>query len=180
MPCYSKHGRQETPITMEEFLEKMKGACFTGKKHKAFLALLYYSGVRVSELLRAKKEAFKLNERSILFDVGQRLKGGLVTPPLYIGLDLPYADEIAHAIRYTRKGERVFPYSRMTGYNIVSRVFTYPHHLRLSRITNILQKGFSIPEVKSWSGHRSASSLDSYIGIVNIQRIGESLNEKKP
>jgi len=174
MPYYTKEGKQTIPMDDKDFLKGMKNGYFVKRKHKAFVALLYYTACRVSEVLRAKKEQFKVTDSEIIWNVGKRLKHGLETPPLNIPLLAPYAEDIAYTIRYTRKGERVFPYSRVTGWLIVRRVFKYPHFFRLSRITNFFLEGWTIAQVRSWTG-LSLRALEYYVGLVDVKRMGESL-----
>ena len=175
MPWYRKHGKIETPLSHEEFLKAMQKGKFVKPKHKAFVALLYYTGVRRGEALRAKKEQFRLEGNQIIFDVGKRLKRGIQTPALNIPLSAPYADEIWKAVEKTKKGERVFLFTDVTAYNIVVRAFgSYPHHLRLSRITNFFKEGFSIAEVSRWTG-LTLKALDYYVGLVDVKKMGESL-----
>jgi len=174
MPHYTIEGKQRIPINDKDFLEGMKKGYFVKRRHKAFVALLYYTACRVSEVLRTKKEQFKVTDKEIIWNVGKRLKHGLETPPLNIPVSLPYADEIAYAIRYTRKGERVFPYTRVTGWFIVRRVFKYPHFFRLSRITNFFLEGWTIAQVRSWTG-LSLRALEYYVGLVDVKKMGESL-----
>lgn len=177
MPWYRRSGKIETPLTESEFLEGMERGPFVQPEHKAFIALLYYTGVRKGELLRAKREQFRLTEDLIIFDVGKRLKRGIVTPSLSIPRSVPYGEDIAEAIMKTEAGVRVFPYSSKTGYNIVSRVFKYPHYFRLSRITNFLSQGYRIPQLRSWTG-LTLTALNYYVGLVSIQEMGESFRKK--
>jgi len=177
LPWYRKHGKIETPLTDEEFLEGMKKGKFVKPEHKGFVALLHYTAVRKEEALRAKREQFRLEPDQVIFDVGKRLKHGIHTPSLNIPLSAPYVDEIWKAVEKTKLGTRVFPYSSKTGYNIVSRVFKYPHYHRLSRITNFFLDGYTIPEVHSWTG-LTLSALDYYVGLVTVREMGESLAKK--
>lgn len=174
MPNYSRNGKVLFPLTEQEFSEGLENGKFCRKKHRGFAVLLYHSGVRVSEALRAKKEDFTIRENTIYFEVGPRLKHGLHTPPLPINLDKSYVTEILYAIENTKAKKRVFPYCRMTGYNIIARVWNYPHHIRLTKITQLLRSKFSLIQVRSWSGHASLKSLDSYAGIVDIEEMGKA------
>lgn len=176
MPWYRTHGKIERPLTEEEFLEAMRKGRFVKRKHRGFVALLYYTGIRRGEALRAKKEQFRLYYRKIYFDVGKRLKHGIKTPALIIPLKAPYADEIWYAVEHTEPGHRVWPYSDKTAYNIVRRAFnTYPHHLRLSRITKFFLKGYTIPQVHSWTG-LTLKALNYYVGLVDVKKMAESLS----
>jgi hypothetical protein len=106
------------------------------------------------------------------------LKHGIVTPPLVIPLDFPFMADLIEAIETTAPGERVFPYCRKTGYNIIDRAFGfYPHFFRLSRITNFFLAGWSIAQVHSWTG-LTLKALDYYLGLVEVDKMGMSLTKK--
>ena len=85
-------------------------------------------------------------------------------------------NSIVETLKNRKPKELVWPYCRKTGYNIVKRVFYYPHYHRLSRITQFFLDGYSIAEVKSWTG-LSLKALDYYVGLVSIHRMGESLKK---
>lgn len=177
-PHYRKHGKIQVPLSDEEFKQGMQPGHFIQRKHKGFIALLFYTGVRKSEALRVKKEQFQLRSNQIIFDVGRRLKHGLETPPLNIPLDAAYAQEISWAVENTRNKKRVWPYCKKTGYNIVDRVFKYPHYFRLSRITNFFLEGWTIAQVRSWTG-LTLKALESYVGLVDVMKMGDSLAKTK-
>lgn len=175
MPHYRKHSKMLMPITEQEFIDGMENGKFVRELHKAYCVCLYYFGVRNAELIRAKKEQFFKRGHRIYFDVGKRLKGGLHTVPIFIREDKPYAYLILEAVSKTKGKKRVFPFTVRTGWNIVDRAFNaYPHFFRLSKITNFLKQDFKLIEVKSWTGHKSLSALDSYAGIVDIEKMGEA------
>lgn len=175
MPWYRTSGKLQQPLTELDFLEAMRKARFTQDKHRGFVALLYYTGVRRTEALRATKEQFKLYYNKIYFDVGKRLKHGIETPALIIPLKAPYASEIWKDVEATKPNARVWPYSARTAYNVVRRVLpAYPHYFRLSRITNFFLEGYTIPQVRSWTG-LTLKALDHYVGLVDVKRMGESL-----
>jgi hypothetical protein len=81
------------------------------------------------------------------------------------------------AIEQTKPNCRVFLFSDKTAYNIVHRVFHYPHFFRLSRITNFFLEGWTIAQVHSWTG-LSLKALDFYLGLVDIEKMGESLAKR--
>lgn len=164
------------PLSDLEFLEGMKtGKFVTRPKHPGLIAALHYSAVRISEALKTKRKQFKLTPNILYYDVGERLKHSHKTPPLPLPVSAPYVGAIIDSYRGLDPEDLVWPYCRKTGYNIVNRVFEYPHYHRLSRITWFFLKGFSIAEVKSWTG-LSLKALDYYIGIVNIAKMGDKLN----
>lgn len=178
MPHYRKYGKIQEPITDEQFQKGMRDGRFCHSKHKGFVALLYYSAVRKKEALRARREQFHLSGSQIIFDVGKRLKHGIITPPLNIPLSAEYAKEIWGSVEETERGKRVWPYCDKTGYNIVSRVFKYPHLFRLSRITNFFLEGWTIAQVHSWTG-LTLKALDYYVGLVDVKKMGDSLARRQ-
>lgn len=93
-----------------------------------------------------------------------------------VPLDAPYVNEIVLSLENTEKGQLVFPYCKKTGYNIVDRVFKYPHYFRLSRITNFFLDGWNIAQVRSWTG-LTLAALEYYVGLVDISTMGQSLGK---
>jgi len=161
-------------ITDAEFSEGMESGHFVEDRHRGFCILLFYSGIQKGEALRAIRDQFQMTETAIMFNVGERLKHGKQTPALKLPLNAPYVSELRNFIEDTRKGERVFPYCDKTGYSIVRRAFKYPHLFRLSRITNFFLEGWTIAQVRSWTG-LSLAALEYYVGIVDTQKMGDSL-----
>lgn len=177
MPHYRKYGKIQTLITDESFTEGMETGYFAKYKHRAYVVLLYYSAVRKMEALRSLREQYDLRHDRVIFDVGKRLKHGLHTPPLHLPLDAEYMKELYDAIADTKRGKKVFPYSAKTGYNIVSRVWKYPHLFRLTRITQFFLDGWTIAQVRSWTG-LTLKALEYYVGLVDTIKMGESLARK--
>jgi integrase len=176
MPDYRREGKITTPITDEQFSLGMETGTFLKQKHQGYTALLYYTAVRKMEGLRTLREQITL-QNEFIYDVGKRLKHGIVTPPLNIPIKAAYAETIWTAREATKQGERIWPYSPKTGYNIVNRAFKYPHLFRLSRITRFFLDDWSIAQVKSWTG-LTLEALNYYVGVVDIQKMGQSLIKK--
>ena len=177
-PWYRTEGKVLSPYTDEDFKEGMDKGLFLKPKHRALVILYYYTGVRKTEATRALKEQFQIAQDAIYFNVGKRLKHGIVTPPLKLPRGAPYMEELVKAIQYTRKGKQVFPYSDRTAYAIVRRVFKYPHLFRLSRITNFFAQGYTIDQVKNWTG-LTLGALNFYVGKVDIDKMGDSFKPKE-
>ena len=177
----SKKSRYEVKytnvLTDKEFIEGMKEGYFVkSPDHEALVTFLHYSAVRISEGLNLKRSRFRIANDMLFVDVGKRLKHSKETPPLEIPLDSPYVNTIVETLKDRKRTDQVWPYCRKTGYNIVKRVFHYPHHHRLSRITQFFLDGYTIPEVKSWTG-LSLKALDYYVGLVSIHKMGKSLKK---
>jgi len=179
LPWYRTSGKLMTTISDEEFTKIMSSGYFAKRKHKGFIALLYYSAVRKREALRAKKEQFRILDDRVIFEVGKRLKHGMQTPPLNIPLSAPFVDEIVWSIANTEPHHIVWPYNSKTAYNIVRRVFPgYPHYFRLNRITTFFEEGWTIAQVRTWTG-LTLNALEFYVGLVDVKRMGESLGRKR-
>jgi hypothetical protein len=164
------------PITDEKFSEGMTKGHFVKQSHAAYCVLLYYSAVRKKEAFKPR-ENFKITETDILFDVGKREKGSAKTDPLPLPLAAPFMDTLKTQIEKTKPKEQVFDFCPKTAYNIVRRVFHYPHLFRLSRISNFLAQGYTIIEIHSWTG-LSVSAINYYVGLISTRRMGESLAKK--
>lgn len=171
---YSREGKIETPLTDKEFEEGMTKGYFVEPKHRAYCILLHYSAVRRWEGLRVVREQFQIHPDKLMFDVGKRLKHSAKTSSLTLPLAAPFMPELKEAVEKTKPHQRVFPYCPKTAYNIVRRVWKYPHLFRLTRITNFFLDGWTIAQVKSWTG-LSLAALNYYVGVVDTIKMGESL-----
>jgi integrase len=168
-----KEGKITAPLSDAEFRAGMDSGRFVKSRHKGMLAFLHYSGLRRSEIPRLRKEDFHKTKDTLYSDIRLRMKGSQVTPALPLPLDAPYVDEIVKCVDHTKKGQKVWPYSDKTVYNIVHRVFKYPHYHRLSRVTWIIEH-YGILAARSWTG-LSLQALEYYAGIVELKKVGEGL-----
>jgi len=151
---------------------------FKKQKHRGYAVLLYATAIRGGEALRCTPEQFTILNDKVIFEVGKRLKHGIITTPLTIPKDFPFMADLLEAIEATEPGQRIFPYCRKTGYNAIDRAFGfYPHFFRLNRITNFFLAGWSIAQVHSWTG-LTLKALDYYLGLVEVDKMGMSLTKK--
>ena len=166
------------PLSKDEFVKGMKEGYFVkSPEHEALITFLHYSALRISEALKIRRRQFRIVGDTLFVDVGKRLKHSKQTAPLEIPLEAPYVTGIVETLKDRQPKEQVWPYCRKTGYNIVKRVFAYPHYHRLSRITQFFLDGHTIAEVKSWTG-LTLKALDYYVGLVSIHKMGKSLKKK--
>jgi len=163
-------------MTDQDFKIKLQSGEFKQPIHKAYAVLIYYSAVRRLEALRACGKQFTFNKKSLVFEVGKRLKHGIETPPLPMPLELPFMDCLVECVKDSNKDFRVFDFSPATAYNIFDRLGCYPHYYRLNRITQFFLDGWTIPQVRSWTG-LSLTALNFYIGMVDVAKMGESLKK---
>jgi len=177
MPNYKK--KLTHALTEQEFVRGMHDGKFCKiPDHVGFVAFLHYSALRVSEALELFKEQFHVARNKLYVDVGDRLKHSHTTPPLPLSLDAPFMNVVLECVRQTKDEQRVWGYCRKTGYNIVHRVFYYPHYHRLSRITQFFLDGYTIAEVRSWTG-LTLKALEYYVGLVSIEKMGDSLGRRQ-
>lgn len=171
---YRKHGKITKLIEPKEFAQLLDKGRFCNWRHKAFVVLIYFSGIRVSEALRVKPEDFTFMDK-LHFDVGERLKHSKKTEALKMGFELKGLDLLIKAIELTAEGKLVFPYCRKTGYNIFDRLELYPHYFRLNRLSQFLMKGYKIPQIVSWFGV-NVMTIDYYTALVSIEEMAEELD----
>jgi len=175
MPWYRRQGKLVIPMEEIDFINGMKTGKFAKFQHRGFAVLIYYTAIRRGEALRVTPEQFKITDGEIVFDVGARLKHGIQTPPLKIPRSAKYVEDLVFVIQNTPADNRVFPFCEKTAWSIIERAFgSYPHFFRLSRITNFFQEGWSIAQVRSWTG-LTLSALNYYVGIVDIDKMSKSL-----
>jgi len=176
MPNYTRHGKIETPTSDRKIFKVLTEKKLSlGTERTAFLAILFYLGIRVTEALKLRKESFTVEEGKLFVDIGERLKHSKRTPPLSVKLGRPFVEDIIKTVDKTKPKQRVWKFSRVTAWKIAKNTFdSYPHYFRLNRITDLFHKGYKITEVKSWTG-LTLRALNYYVGIVDTQRIGDNI-----
>jgi len=173
-----KHGKILEPITPAQFEAALAHPYNAGLAYQAFIVLLYYTGVRVSELLRATKESFQATHVTLYWDVGVRLKHGKHTPPLPLDLAQPHMHLVLEQINHTKKGKRVFDFNRITAWRHMSKSgLGYNHLARLTAITFFLKAGYGVAHIVNWFGI-SVQTVNSYIGELDLQEMGAVKRER--
>lgn len=180
-----KHGKIMKPIEFGEFEAALRHPYNTDLHYQAFIVLLYYTGVRVSEALRAIKEDFSAERATLYWDVGVRLKTrrkrkdgtiyeGKRTKPLPLDLSQPHMDLLLEQISRSKKGEKIFDFDRTTAWRHVKKGgLGYNHLARLSALTFFLKNGYSIAEIVNWFGV-SVQTVNSYIGDLSLEKMGST------
>ena len=175
MPNYSD--KILVPAKPEAFKEAYELGKFAKQDHKAFFTVLYYLGIRCSEALAIKKEDVKIYPHSVFINV-YRLKNSRSTEPLELNREWLGVNHLIKVVNETEPNERVFPYCRKTGYNIIKRgIDAYPQYLRFSMITNFLLWGWSIPEIRGYTG-LSVESINYYILSVDLKKRHQELTQR--
>jgi len=191
-----KYGKQEETLTFTHVKQKVVEANLHWRE-EAFFWLLYYCGIRKSEAYERVASDFKITDARLIVDFHQRKKRGAQVPPLELPLNWYGIDKIVKSVHESlksrpkqkalyvypnRKRERivktdrwVFPHIQSTkAWEIVKSVLGeeyYPHFLRLNRLTEIGQDPTaSLTRLKSFSGIKSTTALDSYLGTVKKEQ----------
>ena len=173
----------DKPIDLDIFqklIERVENVDCSGyptKLIQALLALLYWTGLRLAEVVGRKairyktksgekigkphpglvKEDFRIVGNALyVYCVGDKvLKHGKRKAPLVLRLELPYVDLIVEQWKNTPPGKRVFPIPKITFWKICKRIdpkFT-PHFLRHNRITKFAaNKNLSLADICAWTG----------------------------
>ena len=191
MPKY-KAGKQIEQLPFAEIQEKVAQAKpKITLEAESYFWLLYYAGVRKSELYERIVEDCQLTETHLIIDFHERKKGGLPAPPLEFPLWFPGLNvvceqlEKARARRKSRKliektvkGVRsteivrarwLFPHVHKTwALHIVKTILGsryYPHFLRLNRITEIsCDPEANIMRIRSFTGIKTIRVIEGYLG----------------
>jgi len=160
-----RHGKQTNLMSVEEFKEKLEHSRLSLEK-KAYLVLLWHTGVRKSEAYERVKDDVQITDSHVIVDFHQRKKHGLEVPPLKIPRKFYGVEE--YLVHYLLKPKRkrlktiekyqtvygkqivvsnqeeskwLFPHiSRETARRLVKEVLGeqyYPHYLRLRKLSKI-------------------------------------------
>ena len=165
MPAYNKK------ITrLMSYQEFEQGLTDLSPDRQAFLNVLFFAGVRVSEALALTSNDISCTPDTIYIQFF-RLKGSKQTDPTPI-------PRTSYTIWLCNQDGPLFPWCRKTGYNIVHRAFVglYPHFFRQNRYTDLAEK-FALATVVSYSG-LNPLSVEYYITKVNIKKVGKALLEE--
>lgn len=164
MPKYNKK------ITrLMDYQEFREGIASLDIDRQAFLSILFFAGVRVSEALALTSDDVNCTEETIYIEFF-RLKGSKQTDPIPLPRTAPL-EWLCH-----QEGE-LFIFTRRTAHRLVKKTFGYyPHYFRMNRITQISEQ-FGDSYVYSYTGI-CAQSIDHYRGKVDIKRVGKALYEE--
>ena len=140
-------------LTEEEVLKLI--SMVYNPKHKMQLKLMYYCGLRVSEMLNLKKSDIDFKERVLKVVQGKGGKDRIIPLPKPLEIDLKtYLSEY-----FMQDQERLFTTKRIATNSLMSRLSkkfgkrVNPHMLRHSYATHILEKTNNIELVRDLLGH---------------------------
>lgn len=146
-------------------------------KHKAIINLLYYGALRRSELLNLKIEHLS-HDRRITIISGKFRKSRVITVPEHTKeLLIQYlADFVPRKFVFNGEGNRL-QYSAKSVENVIKNTAilcgiekrVYPHILRSSRATHLLDNGASDMYVSEFLGHSDIQTTRDYYCKLTIQ-----------
>jgi len=133
----------------ESLLEHLKGNNKLGAK------LMYYCGLRVSEVCNLKKEYIDLKNKTIFIEKSKNLKNRyvIIHPKLLI--------ELRDFVFYKFNRKNLYAAIKRIGRKMKWNIS--PHTLRHSYATHLLEKGLSITEVQYLLGHSSINTTQVYL-----------------
>lgn len=141
----------------------------TREKNSLACELMYYCGLRVSEVIKLKQADIDLKTRRIFIEKSKNLKSRYI--PIHHKLLVKLRD--FKPIKTTRANiyNSIKRIARNMGWNIS------PHSLRHSYASHLLEKGLSITEVQYLLGHSSVQTTQVYLhtSLDKIQERYEKL-----
>jgi integrase/recombinase XerD len=154
-------------ITLEEFQKLLNST--DNYRNKLIIKFLFYTGVRVSELVRIKKS-------DIIFEEGFVKVYGKGGKERIVPLPEELLREIKEYIKNIN-GEVIFPLSTRQVERIIKEAAKKaginkkitPHVLRHSLATTLLSKGVDIRYIQELLGHSSLSITQIYTHVVPTQ-----------
>ena len=166
-------------MQVEQFLEKIDSKAPHGLRDRAMIELLYASGLRISELANARLENFNFEERVVrvtgkgnktrLVPVGRKACEALAA---YLSAERP-------TLVKPRSGSEIFLSARGTKLTTV-RIWqivkkhaqragmeknVYPHLLRHSFATHLLENGADLRIIQELLGHADISTTQVYTHV---------------
>lgn len=157
-------------------------------KHKAIINLLYYGALRRSELLNLKTEHLSHNRRITILKSKYGKSRVIAIPMSLQKLLIEYLVEF-NPSPYLFEGEGKEQYSAKSVENIIKNTAklcgiekrVYPHLLRSSRATHLLDNGASDMYVSEFLGHANVQTTRDYycrLTLNGMQSNFDSVDEK--
>jgi len=168
---YLKIKFSKTPKRIPDFLTQSEVRCLleviNNPKHKTLVALMYGAGLRVSEVLKLKKQDIDFDN---MIGWVRQGKGGKDRPfivPMTIKSNLLEIAEIAKPYFFPgRRGhlctKSVQMILKKAGKKAKIDKHVHPHMLRHSFTTHLIEQGYDISTVQSLLGHNNPETTFGY------------------
>jgi len=169
-------GKQEDIMLVNRFRQLLKKnplrRQFFEKRRRAFLILLFWTGLRKSEIYERKREDFVITENELIIKAERKKKAKDETgrgPVIPIELPMSWwgVREAAEWIsRFKNKWDMPFNIKPVTAWKYAKILDPklYPHYFRLNRVTQFSDDpDTTIAELRAWFGFHPAT-IESYLG----------------
>ena len=155
-------------------------------KHKLIIKLLYGTGLRVSEIVNLKKNEINFEENLIKVKLGKGKKDRFVKLPESIKLELKSIYDLTNS-KYLFESQRGGKLAVKTIQLILKnsakkagiKKRVYPHLLRHSYATHLLENGTDLRIIQKLLGHSSIKTTQMYTQIsqASIKNVKSPLDE---
>ncbi len=149
-------------------------------QHEIMLKLLFFTAVRVSELVRIRTQDVDFDLCKIFIDQGKGQKDRYILFPVGFRLVLQTHLQANPKNRYLFETTRYTPFTPRRVQQIVQRYRleagirqkVHPHLFRHQMITYLTTQGLSDSQIQLISGHQSKKSLEIYqhLSLENVQQ----------
>ena len=171
MDIYDRHGRRKY-LTAAERRRFRVHADTLSPRERTFCLMLYFTGARISEALELSPERIDTAVGVVVLRTLKRRRKRLFRS---IPLPRPYLQELKRMALAAPHQDRLWPFSRKTGYRIVrnamhavkiSGVHACPKGLRHGFGMACAEKGIPLPTISKWMGHSSIKTTSIYLNAV--------------
>ena len=182
---YARKDKKLPIVLSQDEIQRMFTAC-TNTKHKVILALLYSTGLRVSELINLKWEHIDRSRMviNIIQAKGNKDRQVMLTENLIPLLEKYYHEY--HSIIYVLNGQGEAPqYSDRSVGEVIKQLASkagigkrvYTHLMRHCSFTHMVENGTDINLIQRLAGHSSVNTTSIYTHISHnlISRIQSPL-----
>jgi integrase/recombinase XerD len=149
-------------------------------QHEILLKLLFYTAVRVSELVAIKASDIDLEQAKIFIDHGKGAKDRYILFPSSFRLVLKSHLRANPSNRYLFETRRCGPFTPRRIQQIVQKYRhragitqpVHPHLFRHQMLTFLTSRGLSDAQIQLISGHQSKKSLEVYqhLSLESVER----------
>jgi len=162
MPAYKK--KITCPM---EYQELKEGIDDIQEDKQALISLIFFAGCRISEALALTSDDISY-QGDMMYVSFFRLKGSKQTDPQ----ELPKLNWLCE-----QEG-KIFHFTRQTAWRWVKKVFAdlYPHYFRQNRFTKTLDRFGAVAVCNTYGV--SITTIENYIGKIDIKRVGKALHEE--
>jgi len=168
-------------LSKNELIETFKS--IKNLKHKVIISVLYLGGLRVSELLNMELRNIDFENKRILIKSSKNnISGYFPINDKFVKTLSEYIEQYSPS-KYLVEGRSGVKYSATSVRNIVKNKIKsgkrlYPHLLRHTCLTNLVDEGHNTVKVQVFARHKTPKSTQRYYHISNTALQGMTLSLK--